>query len=70
MGDTLARVDAGEEDPPCEVCGGILKSDTISFGQQLVPEVIDPWAWLGGGTGAAGAHAIAGAAASLSGSLR
>ena len=32
---------AGEEDPPCEVCGGILKSDTISFGQALVPEVID-----------------------------
>ena len=28
-------------DPPCEVCGGILKSDTISFGQALVPEVID-----------------------------
>ena len=23
------------------MCGGILKSDTISFGQQLVPEVID-----------------------------
>jgi len=23
------------------VCGGILKSDTISFGQSLVPEVID-----------------------------
>jgi NAD-dependent deacetylase len=34
-------VRAGEEDPPCEVCGGILKSDTISFGQALVPEVID-----------------------------
>ena len=41
MAETLARVDAGEEDPPCEVCGGILKSDTISFGQALVPEVID-----------------------------
>ena len=41
MGETLARVDAGEEDPPCEVCGGILKSDTISFGQALIPEVID-----------------------------
>ena len=41
MSDTLARVDAGEEDPPCEVCGGILKSDTISFGQALIPEVID-----------------------------
>lgn len=38
---TLERVRAGEADPPCEQCGGILKSDTISFGQPLVPEVID-----------------------------
>ena len=37
----LARVEAGEEDPPCRTCGGILKSATISFGQSLVPEVID-----------------------------
>jgi NAD-dependent deacetylase len=37
----LERVRAGEEDPPCRDCGGILKSDTISFGQQLVPEVIE-----------------------------
>ncbi|HEX9258638.1 MAG TPA: Sir2 family NAD-dependent protein deacetylase [Acidimicrobiales bacterium] len=37
----LARVRAGEEDPPCRSCGGILKSDTISFGQALVPQVID-----------------------------
>jgi NAD-dependent deacetylase len=37
----LARVRAGEADPSCRDCGGILKSDTISFGQQLVPEVID-----------------------------
>jgi len=37
----LERVRAGEADPPCRDCGGILKSDTISFGQQLVPEVID-----------------------------
>jgi NAD-dependent deacetylase len=37
----LERVRKGEEDPPCRDCGGILKSDTISFGQQLVPEVID-----------------------------
>ena len=41
MEKALARVRAGEEDPPCRDCGGILKSDTISFGQQLVPEVID-----------------------------
>jgi NAD-dependent deacetylase len=37
----LDRVRAGEEDPPCRGCGGILKSATISFGQPLVPEVID-----------------------------
>ena len=37
----LDRVRAGEEDPLCGDCGGILKSATISFGQQLVPEVID-----------------------------
>jgi len=37
----LERVRAGDEDPRCRDCGGILKSDTISFGQQLVPEVID-----------------------------
>jgi NAD-dependent deacetylase len=36
----LARVRAGEEDPPCRTCGGILKSATISFGQGLVPEDI------------------------------
>jgi NAD-dependent deacetylase len=36
----LDRVRAGEEDPPCRDCGGILKSATISFGQQLVPSVI------------------------------
>jgi len=41
MEKALARVRAGEEDPPCRSCGGILKSATISFGQQLVPEVID-----------------------------
>ena len=32
----LIRVRAGEEDPPCRSCGGILKSATISFGQGLV----------------------------------
>jgi NAD-dependent deacetylase len=37
----LERLRAGEEDPACQSCGGILKSATISFGQALVPEVID-----------------------------
>ena len=32
----LDRVRAGEDDPPCRTCGGILKSATISFGQSLV----------------------------------
>ena len=41
MADVLERVRAGEGDPVCRVCGGILKSDTISFGQALVPAVID-----------------------------
>jgi NAD-dependent deacetylase len=41
MQSTLDRVRAGEADPPCLVCGGILKSDTISFGQPLDPDVID-----------------------------
>lgn len=34
----LARVRAGEADPPCRSCGGILKSATISFGQSLVAD--------------------------------
>jgi NAD-dependent deacetylase len=34
----LDRVRAGEEDPSCRTCGGILKSATISFGQSLVQE--------------------------------
>ncbi len=34
----LERVRAGEEDPPCRRCGGILKSATISFGQNLMRE--------------------------------
>jgi NAD-dependent deacetylase len=40
MQGTLERVRGGEPDPPCALCGGILKSDTISFGQALMPEVI------------------------------
>lgn len=36
MAEALDRVRAGEDDPACTVCGGILKSATISFGQGLV----------------------------------
>lgn len=32
------RLSAGEEDPDCPNCGGILKSATISFGQNLLPD--------------------------------
>jgi len=35
MAEALDRVAAGEPDPPCQVCGGIIKSATISFGQPL-----------------------------------
>jgi NAD-dependent protein deacetylase/lipoamidase len=31
----LDRVAGGEDDPACTICGGILKSATISFGQSL-----------------------------------
>ncbi len=34
----LERVRAGEDDPECRTCGGILKSATISFGQSLVAD--------------------------------
>jgi NAD-dependent deacetylase len=37
----LERVRGGEGDPPCTDCGGILKSATISFGQALIPAVIN-----------------------------
>jgi NAD-dependent deacetylase len=40
MQQVLARVDAGEPDPPCLSCGGIQKSATISFGQALDPAVL------------------------------
>jgi NAD-dependent deacetylase len=35
MRSALDRVAAGEPDPECRLCGGILKSATISFGQSL-----------------------------------
>jgi NAD-dependent deacetylase len=41
MAQVLARVDAGEDDPPCLRCGGILKSATISFGQRLDNDVLE-----------------------------
>ncbi len=40
MADTLVRVRAGEADPACLGCGGILKSATVMFGQALDPDVL------------------------------
>ncbi len=41
MPDVLDRIRAGEADPACFSCGGILKAATISFGQGLVPEDLE-----------------------------
>lgn len=38
--EVLDRVEAGEEDPHCTLCGGIMKTATISFGQSLDPDVL------------------------------
>ncbi len=41
MAEVLTRLRAGDDDPRCATCGGILKSTTISFGQQLDPLVLE-----------------------------
>ncbi len=38
--DALARLDAGDPDPDCLVCGGILKTATVMFGESLDPAVL------------------------------
>jgi NAD-dependent deacetylase len=38
---TLETLRRPEPDPRCLVCGGILKTATVSFGQSLDPEVLD-----------------------------
>ncbi|RBY98151.1 NAD-dependent deacetylase [Blastococcus sp. TF02-8] len=40
MSAALDRVAAGEHDPACRVCGGILKSATVYFGEMLEERVI------------------------------
>jgi NAD-dependent deacetylase len=40
MTDALARVRAGEDDPPCTDCGDVLKSATVMFGQPLDADVL------------------------------
>jgi NAD-dependent deacetylase len=39
MAEALARIEAGDQDPACGTCGGILKSATVMFGQPLDPAV-------------------------------
>lgn len=41
MSEVLDRIRAGEADPECRRCGGILKSATISFGQGLVTQDLE-----------------------------
>lgn len=36
----LAWVEAGAEDPVCPVCGGMIKTDTIMFGEMLPDEEV------------------------------
>lgn len=38
--EVLARVDAGDHDPACLDCGGLLKAATISFGQALDDDTV------------------------------
>lgn len=45
MTEALARVEAGEPDPACLRCGGILKSATVSFGQRLDDTVFRAAVW-------------------------
>ncbi|MFD7563233.1 NAD-dependent deacetylase [Streptomyces tendae] len=40
MADALARIEAGEDDPPCLDCGGVLKPATVLFGERLDPVVL------------------------------
>ncbi len=36
----LERIEAGESDPPCLVCDGVLKSATVYFGEELDERVV------------------------------
>ncbi len=40
MAEIVARVAAGEQDPRCEVCGGVLRSSTILFGEALPEQTL------------------------------
>jgi NAD-dependent deacetylase len=41
IGELFDRVRAGEPDPACPTCGGIVKSDVVFFGEQLRPERVE-----------------------------
>jgi NAD-dependent protein deacetylase/lipoamidase len=41
MQEQLERVAAGDPDPACTECGGIQKSATVAFGEQLDPLVLE-----------------------------
>ncbi|MEO3809871.1 Sir2 family NAD-dependent protein deacetylase [Sphaerisporangium sp. B11E5] len=38
--EAIERVEAGEDDPRCRVCGGVLKTTTVMFGQSLDSDVL------------------------------
>ncbi|MFI8164938.1 SIR2 family NAD-dependent protein deacylase [Streptomyces sp. NPDC085931] len=38
--EVFARIEAGEDDPACRECGGILKPATVMFGERLDPVVL------------------------------
>lgn len=40
MQELQARVDRGEPDPQCQLCGGYLKSATILFGQRIPADIL------------------------------
>jgi NAD-dependent deacetylase len=40
MEEAIERVRSGDSDPCCVVCGGILKSTTVSFGENLDPAAL------------------------------
>jgi NAD-dependent deacetylase len=57
MADAVARVEAGEEDPDCLACGGIIKAATVSFGQGIPADV---WARAEALTAACDAFVVVG----------
>jgi NAD-dependent deacetylase len=40
--ETVTRVEAGDDDPRCTACGGVLKLAVVLFGEHLDPAVVGP----------------------------